>query len=255
MPGEPGSFAPPVTVNPGDPSRAIAFVSTEFGPALASVDPNDNFISFFVLRSTGFVKVGSLATGPSPRRSSQPTWTATAHRSDRPQRRRRNDLGVPRRRRRLVPPAASSCRSGSAPRTSRSPISSRMAGSTSSTPTVISGEVGVLENLGGGTSLPPSSIAPGPGRTGSPGRLAHRRSRAGGNHERCRRDIDDRRRPSICRAQPRVGYAWACSRGLGDGRFSNPTYIPTPTAGLVVRAIDFNGDGQTGLAVLTPQGL
>ena len=31
-PGEPGSFAPPVTVNPGDPSRDIAFVSTEYGP-------------------------------------------------------------------------------------------------------------------------------------------------------------------------------------------------------------------------------
>ena len=59
-------FAPPVTVNPGDPSRAIAFVSTEFGPVLASVDANDNVISFFVLRSTGFVKVASLATGSEP---------------------------------------------------------------------------------------------------------------------------------------------------------------------------------------------
>ncbi len=65
-PGEPGTFAPPVTVNPGDPSRAIAFVLTRYGPTLASVDANDNFISFFVLRSTGFVKVDSLATGSQP---------------------------------------------------------------------------------------------------------------------------------------------------------------------------------------------
>ena len=65
-PGEPANFAPPVTVNPGDPSRAIAFVSTVYGATLASVDSNDNFISFFVLRSTGFVKVTSLATGSEP---------------------------------------------------------------------------------------------------------------------------------------------------------------------------------------------
>ena len=65
-PGEPGSFAPPVTVNPGDPSRDIAFVTTEYGPTIASVDADDNAISFFVLRSTGFVLVGKLATGSEP---------------------------------------------------------------------------------------------------------------------------------------------------------------------------------------------
>ena len=43
--------------------------------------------------------------------------------------------------------------------------------------------------------------------------------------------------------------------GLGDGRLSNPTYFPTPATGLVVRAIDFNGDGLTGLAILTSDGL
>ena len=48
-PGEPGNFAPPVTVNPGDPSRDIAFVTTQFGPTIASVDADDNAISFFVL--------------------------------------------------------------------------------------------------------------------------------------------------------------------------------------------------------------
>src|SRR5262249_21927978 len=65
-PGEPGSFAPPVTVNPGDPSRAIAFVSSTFGPELASIDSNGNFISFFTLGPSGFVKVASLATGSQP---------------------------------------------------------------------------------------------------------------------------------------------------------------------------------------------
>ncbi len=43
--------------------------------------------------------------------------------------------------------------------------------------------------------------------------------------------------------------------GLGGGLLSNPTYVSTPGTGTVVRAIDFNGDGQTGLAVLGPDGL
>ena len=65
-PGEPGNFAPPITVNPGDPSRDIAFVDTRLGPLIASVDADDNAVSFFALRSTGFVLVARLATGPEP---------------------------------------------------------------------------------------------------------------------------------------------------------------------------------------------
>ena len=34
----PGSFSAPVTINPGDPSRAIAFVPTQSNDLLASVD-------------------------------------------------------------------------------------------------------------------------------------------------------------------------------------------------------------------------
>ena len=65
-PGEPGNFAPPVTVNPGDPSRDITFVTTKYGQTIASVDANDNEISFFVLRPSGFVLAGKLATGSEP---------------------------------------------------------------------------------------------------------------------------------------------------------------------------------------------
>ena len=79
IPGQPGSFLPPVTVNPGYPSRDIAWVpNTLDGPLLASVDAQDD-----ASRSTPF------ATGLRPhritddrassqRRSSWPTWTATA---------------------------------------------------------------------------------------------------------------------------------------------------------------------------------
>ena len=64
IPGQPGTFEPPVTVNPGNPSRDIAWVpDTNQGPVLASVDAHDNAISLYAYRDGGFVKVGSLATG------------------------------------------------------------------------------------------------------------------------------------------------------------------------------------------------
>ena len=45
VPGQPGTFEPPVTVNPGAPSRDIAWVpDTDPGPVLASVDADDNAV-------------------------------------------------------------------------------------------------------------------------------------------------------------------------------------------------------------------
>ena len=45
VPGQPGTFEPPVIINPGDPSRDIAWLpNTDQGPVLASVDAQDNAI-------------------------------------------------------------------------------------------------------------------------------------------------------------------------------------------------------------------
>ena len=67
VPGQPGTFEPPVTVNPGAPSLDIAWVpDTDQGPVLASVDARDNAVSLYAYRDNGFVKVGSLATGRLP---------------------------------------------------------------------------------------------------------------------------------------------------------------------------------------------
>ena len=67
IPGQPGTFEPPVTVNPGNPSRDIAWVpNTGQTPVLASVDAHDNAVSLYAYRDGGFVKVGSLATGSLP---------------------------------------------------------------------------------------------------------------------------------------------------------------------------------------------
>jgi hypothetical protein len=63
---EPGTFDPPVTVNPGVPSRGIAVVPTTAGPLVASIDSQDNRVSFFAYRSGRFVPRGSLAAGTLP---------------------------------------------------------------------------------------------------------------------------------------------------------------------------------------------
>ena len=62
----PGSFSAPVTINPGDPSRAIAFVPTQSNDLLASVDLQDNAVSLYAYNGGQFVRVDSLATGALP---------------------------------------------------------------------------------------------------------------------------------------------------------------------------------------------
>ena len=67
IPGHPGTFEPPVTVNPGYPSRDITWVpNTGQGQLLASVDARDDAVSLYAWRYGGFVRVGSLATGHLP---------------------------------------------------------------------------------------------------------------------------------------------------------------------------------------------
>ena len=66
QPGQPGTFAPPVTVNPGRPWRDGTAIVTSQGTLLASVDANDNEVSLFADRHGTFVLVGSLVTGDEP---------------------------------------------------------------------------------------------------------------------------------------------------------------------------------------------
>jgi hypothetical protein len=67
IPGQPGSFEPPIAINPGAPSRDIAWLpSTDQGPVLASVDARDNAVTFFGWRNGAFVRLGSVSTGRLP---------------------------------------------------------------------------------------------------------------------------------------------------------------------------------------------
>ena len=65
IPGQPGTFEPPVTINPGFPSRDIALVTTRGGPVLASVDARDDAVSLYTWRD-GRWWIGSLTTGHLP---------------------------------------------------------------------------------------------------------------------------------------------------------------------------------------------
>jgi hypothetical protein len=65
-PGAPGSFSPPITINPGFPSRDITFIASKLGPVLASVDVVDDAVSLYAYRNGTFVRMGSLATGAFP---------------------------------------------------------------------------------------------------------------------------------------------------------------------------------------------
>jgi hypothetical protein len=254
-PGEPGSFAPPVTVNPGDPSRAIAFVSTKFGPALASVDANDNSITFFTLQSTGFVKVASLPTGSEPaqvlaadldgngvtdlivRNAEDGTiWVFPGDGNGWFLPPRELSVGV----------GASDIEVADLEQNGRLDIvyTDRIAG-----------EVGVLENLGGELFAPRVLYRAGPGPYGVTGTanpspvssLEDTTTVAVGT-------FTANGLPSLVALNPGSNTLGVLS-GLGDGGLSNPTYVQTPTSGSVVRAVDFSGNGQDGLAVLSPEGL
>src|SRR5262249_44840212 len=63
---EPGTYDPPIAINPGHPSRDIVAVDTNQGPVLASVDATDDAISLYAFRDGSFVRIGSLPTGTLP---------------------------------------------------------------------------------------------------------------------------------------------------------------------------------------------
>ena len=118
----------------------------------------------------------------------------------------------------------------------------------------IAGEVGVLENLGADVFAPPVPYHAGYGPYGVTGTASPSPvSSLEGTTTVAIGTFSPDAPPSLVALNPGSDTMGVLS-GLGDGLLSNPAAIPTPSDALVVRAIDF-GDGQTGLAVLTSQGL
>jgi hypothetical protein len=254
-PGEPGNFAPPVTVNPGDPSRDIAFVTTQYGPTIASVDADDNAISFFVLRSTGFVMVGKLATGSEPaqilsadldgngitdlivRNAGDGTISVFAS----------NGKGW------FVPPVTLAVGLGASDVEVASLEQDGLLDIVYTNR--ISGEVGVIENLGSGSFGSPVLYRAGPGPYGVTGTADPSPvSSLEGTTSVAAGIFTTSGLTSLVALDP-GSNTFGLLPGLGGGEISNASYFPTTGTGLVVRAIDFNGNGLSGLAVLTTNGL
>jgi hypothetical protein len=254
FPGEPGIFEQLVTVNPGEPSRDIAFVQTQFGPALASVDAFDNAISFFALRPTGFVLVAKLATGRLPAQ----ILAADLDNSG------ATDLVV-----RNAGDGTISVYMGNGGGWFLAPINFSVGLGNSDIEVAdlhndglmdilytnsVSGEIGVLQNLGNGSFASPAIYQAGPGPYGvtgtdNPDAVTSLEATESVTVEA----FTPGGPPSIVTLNPGSNTIGVLT-GLGGGRFANETDVPIDVSGLIVRAIT-SANGQTELAILTPDGL
>jgi hypothetical protein len=254
-PNQPGIFAPPITVNPGDPSRDIAFVDTSLGPLVASVDANDDAISFFRSGPAGFTQVASLRTGSQPAQILAADLDGTGQ----------TDLLV-----RDAGDGTISLFRGDGhgwflPRVAL-PVglgASDLAAADLNQGRLLdivvtdrlSGEVDVLQNLGGGNFAAPVPYRAGNGPYGVTGSADPSSvSSAEGTASVTSGVFTAGGLPSLVALNP-GSNTFGLLAGLGGGRLSNPSIFPTVSDPLVVRAIDFNGSGLSGLAILTAGGL
>ncbi len=255
IPGTPGSFAPPVTVNPEIPARDIAFVSTPFGSVIAAVDAMDNAVSFYASR---FVKVGSIATGQLP----APIITGNLLRDG------GNDLVI------------RNAGDGTLTLIPESTVSLVLAGTHKPLPTTslnvglgvsdvelidttgsgtldivvtnkITGLVSILRNIGGGNFSPPRVYA------ANAGLAAVETSSATAvvtSQQQTSSVVAGAFTPGgsigLLTADP-GSNSLGLLAGLGGGRFANPLSLQTAEPAQVVRVADFNNDGVPDIAVLT----
>ena len=265
IPGQPGTFEPPVTVNPpqsdgANPSRDIAWIpNTIEGPLLASVDAHDDAVSLYAFRDGSFVRTGSLTTGQLPAqiiaadltgdgwddlvvRNAGDGTLSVFH---------NNPLGV----------------NGNEPFllaqrffvglgvSDVEVIDTNGNGDPELVVTnKLTGQLSVLPNWGNGTFAGPVPYRAGTGLS----------------------EIDPGSTPEVTSLEATAGVAAGSITpggptdlltinpgsntldvlaGPGDGRFANPVTIQTPSPAQIVRMADFTGDSLNDLAVLTAGGL
>ncbi len=270
IPGQPGIFEPPITINSGNPSRDIVWMpNTDVGPVLASVNAADDAISFYAYRNGGFIRLnGSLSTGSLPAQIvaaplNSESWTDLVVRDAGD-----GSLWV-------YFGASSSEEEGTGPMGTLEPpalpvrvilpvglgISNVQAIDTSGDGQLdlvvtneLTGQVSVLHNWDNDTFA-----AQVPYRTGTAPSAV---------------DLGDT--PEVTSPDGTTGVAagpitpggptdlvtvnpgtdtLGVLDGLGGGRFANPVAIVTPSPGEIVRMGDFTGNGLDDLAVLTADGL
>ena len=266
IPGQPGSFLPPVTVNPGYPSRDIAWLpNTSQGPVLASVDAQDDAISFYAYRDGGFVRLdGSLSTGQFPAQIIAAQLDGNGLDDLVVRNAGDGTLSVYLGSRLLGPisPLESPTFTGPLTIPVGLGVSDVQAVDTTGSGVLdlvvtneLTGQVSVWRNLGGGLFAAPEPYPAGTGlyavdtSGGSPvvtsleatSAVAAGTFLTGGSTGLV----------TINSGTQTIGVL----AGLGNGRFANPVTLYTGTHQQVVRVADFNHDGIDDLAVLTANGV
>ena len=203
-----------------------------YGPTIASVDADDNEISFFVLRSTGFVLVAKLATG------SEPAEILSAD---------LNDNGITDLVVRNAGGGTLSVYDGDGNGWFLPPINLQVGLGASDIEAAdlqqdglldivytnrISGQVDYIENLGGGAFGSPVIYRAGPGPYGVTTGNADPSpvSSLEGTTSVAIGTFTAGGFPSLVALDP-GSNTFAVLSGLGDGRFSNPIYFTLPAPG------------------------
>ncbi len=265
IPGQPGTFEPPVTVNRGHPSRDITWIPyTIDGPLLASVDAEDDSVSLYAYRDAGFVLIGSLATGQLPaqiiaadlngdgvddlvvRNAGDGTFSVFAANNPVDPVVTQSDIPI------FLPPVTLPVGPG---------VSDVQAVDTTGSGRLdlvvtnsLSGQVSILYNQGDGTFAPSVPYRAGtelsavdPGSTPEVTSLEATAGVAAG-------PLTPGGANSLVTINPGSNSLDVLA-GLGGGHFANPVTIPTPSPAQIVRMGDFTGNGLDDLAVLTADGV
>jgi hypothetical protein len=262
VPGQSGSFEPPVTINLGNPSRDIAWVpETDQGPVLASVDAHDNALSCFAWRGDRFVTLGALSTGRLPAQIiaadlNGTGWTdlVVSNAAD-------GTLSV------FFNNQLGSLQAGSLP--FRWPVTLPVGVGVSDVRAVdtsgngrldlvvtnkLTGQVSVLQNLGNGTFGPPVPYRAGTGLSEIDSSTSLEVTSLEASAGVAAGALTPGGPTSLVTADPGSNTLGVLA-GLGSGSFANAVALQTPHPAQVIRLADLNHDGITDLALLGPSGV
>ncbi|MGA7498558.1 MAG: VCBS repeat-containing protein, partial [Isosphaeraceae bacterium] len=260
---EPGTFDPPITINPGHPSRDIITVDTNQGPVLASVDATDNDISLYAWHDGNFLRIGSLPTG------SLPAQIVTADLNGDGW----NDLVVRNAGDGTLTVFFSNGSVGDAtgnalfPRSVTLPVGLGVSDVTladvdqDGVPDIIvtnnaSGEVGVLRNLGAGAFAPAVLYRAGGGlygvtnNTDGSATLTTLEATSGVAAGAFTQGSP----PDLVVIDP-GSNTFSLLTGLGAGRFANPVTFPTASPARAIRVADLEGNGVPDVIILSANGV
>jgi FG-GAP-like repeat len=264
IPGAPGSFLPPVTINPGFPSRDIALVTTPGGPIVASVDAQDDGVSLYEWRNGAFVRIGSLSTGQFPAQIiaadlDDDGWDDLVVRNAGD-----GTLSVFYANKFIGP-----INPGFIPSSFLPPVTLNVGLGISDVQAVdttgsgrldlvvtnkLTGQVSVLMNLGDGRFAAPVPHRAGTGLSAVDPSSTPEVTSLDATAGVASGTLTPGGPASLVTINP-GSYTLDVLAGLGGGRFANPVAIQTQSPAQVVRMGDFTGDGLDDLAVLTADGL